>query len=61
MFLLTRVGEQLLSLLRHSFTFQIKASFGINHFQVKYFDEDNEEASAHYCRFAVLVLWLAIR
>lgn len=22
---------------------QIKASFGINHFQVKYFDEDNEE------------------
>lgn len=23
--------------------FQIKASFGINHFQVKYFDEDNEE------------------
>ncbi|MED6271115.1 hypothetical protein ILYODFUR_011515 [Ilyodon furcidens] len=21
----------------------IKASFGINHFQVKYFDEDNEE------------------
>lgn len=23
--------------------FQIKASFRINHFQVKYFDEDNEE------------------
>ncbi|MED6241788.1 hypothetical protein ATANTOWER_026872 [Ataeniobius toweri] len=22
----------------------IKASFGINHFQVKYFDEDNEES-----------------
>lgn len=26
---------------------QIKASFGISHFQVKYFDEDNEEVSSN--------------
>uniref|UniRef100_A0A3B4B516 Nbr1 FW domain-containing protein n=1 Tax=Periophthalmus magnuspinnatus TaxID=409849 RepID=A0A3B4B516_9GOBI len=26
-----------------------KASFGINHFQVKYFDEDNEEVRIMYC------------
>jgi len=33
------------------FAFQIKASFGINHFQVKYFDEDNEEVMecVHVC------------
>uniref|UniRef100_A0A3Q0S3B2 NBR1 autophagy cargo receptor a n=1 Tax=Amphilophus citrinellus TaxID=61819 RepID=A0A3Q0S3B2_AMPCI len=37
--------------------FQIKASFGINHFQVKYFDEDNEEVRD---RVPMLLFWLGV-
>lgn len=33
---------------------QIKASFGINHFQVKYFDEDNEEVKLKINGLSVL-------
>lgn len=33
---------------------QIKASFGINHFQVKYFDEDNEEVRSKPRRYCLV-------